>query len=465
MKMYNSWLIITNSFIFSLLFGTVNLFSQSRIIDQNMDLTTDNSLVISKVGDDYNKSNDSCFHIGLIETGNYQESLNRLIKVGFTDVTIVPDTAGGSEFANFNIIYLPVGWADFYQGSLEKIELKTDDYINYIENGGNLFIEQPNPYDQPGACVTPAIIPYPVTFHCRYDYNDFPPIAVDSTHEITQGIERQDLIFPGDSMTSVDENYHILIAGSTSLSPSLLILEYGLGKIIIHTAHPSPNAIRPFSDEIYTRMINWLAKREYSTEPITECSSYTWIDGIEYTESNNTATYTLTSSNGCDSILKLDLTIINVDTSVDIRNDTIFSLATGALYQWLNCDNHFEEIQGENNQFYIPGDTGNYAVQIIQNDCIDTSFCINYSIDGVNNYLGNRFSINPNPTEGVVNIEFKDISNQPSVRVFNSLGILINEITNIKDKTCKYNISGESGLYIFEIMVENNIYFYKVYKK
>ncbi|MGX8712203.1 MAG: fibronectin type III domain-containing protein [bacterium] len=43
----------------------------------------------------------------------------------------------------------------------------------------------------------------------------------------------------------------------------------------------------------------------------TACDSYTWIDGLTYTENNNTATYTLTEAdqNGCDSVVTLNLTI------------------------------------------------------------------------------------------------------------------------------------------------------------
>ena len=49
--------------------------------------------------------------------------------------------------------------------------------------------------------------------------------------------------------------------------------------------------------------------RNTGTDVITACDSYTWIDGITYTASNNTATYTLTNINGCDSVVTLDLTI------------------------------------------------------------------------------------------------------------------------------------------------------------
>jgi len=48
-----------------------------------------------------------------------------------------------------------------------------------------------------------------------------------------------------------------------------------------------------------------------STDVQSACSSYTWIDGNTYTSNNNTATYILTNSLGCDSIITLDLTLNN----------------------------------------------------------------------------------------------------------------------------------------------------------
>ena len=51
----------------------------------------------------------------------------------------------------------------------------------------------------------------------------------------------------------------------------------------------------------------------------TACNSYTWIDGINYTTSNNTATHTIIGGaiNGCDSIIALNLTIVNIINSID----------------------------------------------------------------------------------------------------------------------------------------------------
>ena len=46
-----------------------------------------------------------------------------------------------------------------------------------------------------------------------------------------------------------------------------------------------------------------------------DCDEYTWIDGITYTESTDSATFVLTNSVGCDSIVTLDLTINYSDST------------------------------------------------------------------------------------------------------------------------------------------------------
>ncbi|MDA3892447.1 MAG: beta-propeller fold lactonase family protein [Salinivirgaceae bacterium] len=52
---------------------------------------------------------------------------------------------------------------------------------------------------------------------------------------------------------------------------------------------------------------------------VNTCESYTWIDGVTYTESNFTATHTLTNTNGCDSIVTLNLTILENTTGTDVQ--------------------------------------------------------------------------------------------------------------------------------------------------
>ena len=58
----------------------------------------------------------------------------------------------------------------------------------------------------------------------------------------------------------------------------------------------------------------------YQTDVQTSCNSYTWIDGVTYTSSTNTPTFTLTNQNGCDSIISLNLTLYSSSNSTDFQN-------------------------------------------------------------------------------------------------------------------------------------------------
>ena len=58
-----------------------------------------------------------------------------------------------------------------------------------------------------------------------------------------------------------------------------------------------------------------------STDNQTACNSFTWIDGNTYTSSNNSASYTISGGafNGCDSVVALDLTIIGPTNGSDVQ--------------------------------------------------------------------------------------------------------------------------------------------------
>ncbi|MBK9593373.1 MAG: T9SS type A sorting domain-containing protein [Crocinitomicaceae bacterium] len=49
------------------------------------------------------------------------------------------------------------------------------------------------------------------------------------------------------------------------------------------------------------------------------CDSLTWIDGITYYASNNSVTYVLTNSTGCDSVVTLNLTLHHSDSVTDVQ--------------------------------------------------------------------------------------------------------------------------------------------------
>jgi hypothetical protein len=73
-----------------------------------------------------------------------------------------------------------------------------------------------------------------------------------------------------------------------------------------------------------------------------------------------------------------------------------------ASYQWIDCNNNYNPISGANQNTFSPLVSGNYAVQISLNNCIDTSACTNVQVGStgfVENYL-QADKIYPNPNNG-----------------------------------------------------------------
>jgi hypothetical protein len=157
----------------------------------------------------------------------------------------------------------------------------------------------------------------------------------------------------------------------------------------------------------------------------TACGSYTWIDGITYTNSTNTPTFTLTTTQGCDSVITLFLTINNVDVSVTENNPVLTANASGAAYVWLNCDNNFQPITGNTAQSFTATQTGSYAVEIEQNGCVDTSLCYSVIVSGVEDEADDAgIQIYPNPSAGVFAVK-SDYQQTVTIEVTDVLGKLV----------------------------------------
>ena len=107
------------------------------------------------------------------------------------------------------------------------------------------------------------------------------------------------------------------------------------------------------------------------TDILTACDTLTWIDGITYSASNNTATHTLTNAAGCDSVVTLNLTI-NTSPTIDLGIDTI--LCSGTTID-LDAGIGFNYIWSDatTNQILTASVTGEYSVTITDgNGCTDS---------------------------------------------------------------------------------------------
>ena len=171
---------------------------------------------------------------------------------------------------------------------------------------------------------------------------------------------------------------------------------------------------------------------------------------------NTTGTFfdTIVNSSGCDSLMRFNLTVNSVNRLVSIQGVTITANQGAAAYQWLDCSNGYLKITGETNQSYSPTVNGTYAVEITQNECVDTSVCsIIKSVAIDENDKQDLFEIFPNPTSQIVHVLSLEKSTGTKIYIYNSIGKIVLEVKfpPYKNKTTIDVSTLENGMYIIAL--------------
>ena len=170
-----------------------------------------------------------------------------------------------------------------------------------------------------------------------------------------------------------------------------------------------------------------------------------------YTTTNNNATHTLTNIVGCDSIVTLDLTVNNIDTTITTSGFTITSNQAGANYQWIDCNDNNSLLSGEISQSYTNAPNGSYAVVITDGICSDTSACATIVGVGVEALGSESVYIYPNPNNGSFYVSTNGITDF-SLSLYSIDGRAVMKGIGIKKENQLINLEKiESGVYIAKI--------------
>lgn len=197
-------------------------------------------------------------------------------------------------------------------------------------------------------------------------------------------------------------------------------------------------------------------KSDKSMDTHVACDSFKWIDGNIYYTSNTTATYLLKNVKGCDSLITLNLTIHSVsDITTTLVDKTITANNNKATYQWLNCDNNYAAIAGEKSQSFTPGSSGNYAVELTENGCVDTSECVEVNTIGTINISGKSFRIFPNPTSGNLSIDLGKHFQNISVSICDMNGKILQSETFLQAQNLQFSLHVGTGIYIIIVQADD----------
>ena len=182
----------------------------------------------------------------------------------------------------------------------------------------------------------------------------------------------------------------------------------------------------------------------YSTDVITSCDSYTWMDGNTYTNSNNTATHVLSNNSGCDSIITLDLTILSSSSSTD-------SISTCDSLTWINGTTYFSNNNStftlNNNQGCDSLVTLNLTINPSHNIQLYDTIC---SSDLPYNWDGIAFN---NP--GDQTLYLTTHANCDSIRTY---FLAVNDTPNVIINIGDTSICQDSSIILYGIGAENYIW-------
>lgn len=149
-----------------------------------------------------------------------------------------------------------------------------------------------------------------------------------------------------------------------------------------------------------------ITQSSLNIDSIAVCDSFTWIDGVTYTASNYQATHTIINAQGCDSIVLLNLTILNPSSDVSIVGNSLVSEATNVIdYQWLDCGNNLTPVPNADSYIFAPPDNGFYAVQATNAFCTTISDCFSLTQVNLSEQTNDILSVYPVPTNDMLYID------------------------------------------------------------
>lgn len=206
-------------------------------------------------------------------------------------------------------------------------------------------------------------------------------------------------------------------------------------------------------DSVLTLNLTVLNPINFS-QTVSLCSGESLTVGSNTYNTSGVYTDTFTATNGCDSIVSTNLTVIGqIDISTNVNGSTITVNMSNVSYQWLNCDNGNIPIVGANAQSYSATSDGNYAVVVTNGSCSDTSSCINITTTGIDEMAENSLiNIFPNPSNGLfligLNLDAQIVITDAIER----------EVWNKQEQAGKFiiNLQNESnGLYFVKVKTLN----------
>lgn len=171
------------------------------------------------------------------------------------------------------------------------------------------------------------------------------------------------------------------------------------------------------------------------------CDSLIWIDGVKYTESTNIPRMEYTSSQGCDSIVKLNLTVKYSTSYVD-------SVQAEAPYTWRDGITYYESIDGPT--IIWENAAGCDSVVILHLEIVTS----------VESYgKQSQIVVYPNPSRGTISVKLPEDLTESAVeaRLYDLYGKLLHRQLLQTDNPTMDLSRYAQGLYLLQLYQQNQL--------
>jgi hypothetical protein len=129
--------------------------------------------------------------------------------------------------------------------------------------------------------------------------------------------------------------------------------------------------------------------------------------GSSYIGGVTSAMTVASAQNGNGFVIITEICAEDIYTASLVDAITITADQNGDAYQWVDCDNNYEEIIGAQDQTFEPVANGNYAVIVTNGNCSDTSNCVSVVSVSLTELSSDEITIYPNPSnDGFIHLQY-----------------------------------------------------------
>lgn len=150
-----------------------------------------------------------------------------------------------------------------------------------------------------------------------------------------------------------------------------------------------------------------------------------------------------------------------------LKTGNVLNAVMGATsYNWLLCDFGYATIPNANGSVYTPTVSGNFAVEVNLNGCIDTSSCYNVNVTSISDELS-EMGIQVYPSLVVNDLHVQLVERMDKIEVYDHIGRVVGLVTmdgKLGNVTIPFS-NQSSGTYFLKFYSGNRVMVRRIMKE